>query len=90
MLLLGNFNYTERGILDKTHTRLFTLNSFKKIIKDQNFDIEKMYFVPPPFPLVIKNKLVANFLLSISNFLNKISGRLFAFQFLLILKLREY
>ena len=86
MLLFGNFNYGLRGILDKTHTRLFTLSSFKKLIMDQNFEIEKVYFVPPPFLLVIKNKLFGNFLISIFAILNKIRGKLFAFQFLNIVK----
>jgi hypothetical protein len=86
MLFLGNFNYGRRGILDKTHTRLFTLTSFKKLIIDQNFEIEKIFSIPPPFPLVIKNKFFGNFLLNIFKFLNKIKRRLFAFQFLMIIK----
>ena len=40
MLLIGFFNYGERGILDKTHTRLFTFSSFKNLFKDY-FEIEK-------------------------------------------------
>ena len=28
MMLLGQFNYGPRGILDMTHTRLFTFKSF--------------------------------------------------------------
>ena len=86
MLLFGNFNYGLRGILDKTHTRLFTLSSFKKLIIDQNFEIEKVHFVAPPFPLVIKNKMLGNFLLGFFAILNKIRGKLFAFQFLNIVK----
>lgn len=86
MLLFGNFNYGQRGILDKTHTRLFTLSSFKKLIIDQNFEIEKIFSIPPPFPLVIKNKFFGNFLLNIFKFFNKIKRRLFAFQFLMIIK----
>ena len=86
MLLFGNFNYGLRGILDKTHTRLFTLSSFKKLIMDQNFEIEKVHFVAPPFPLVIKNEMLGNFLLGFFAILNKIRGKLFAFQFLNIVK----
>jgi len=86
MLLFGNFNYGMRGILDKTHTRLFTLNSFKKLLVDQNFEIEKVYFVPPPFLLVIKNKILGNFMINVFVILNKIRGKLFAFQFLNIIK----
>lgn len=86
MLLFGNFNYGQRGILDKTHTRLFTLNSFKKLIIDHNFEIEKINCTPPPFPLVVKNKFFGDLLLTIFNFFNKIAKKLFAFQFLIIVR----
>ena len=49
-LLIGNFNYGQRGILDKTHTRLFTLNSFKNYFRKQFFNQETAA-IPPPFPL---------------------------------------
>ncbi len=86
MLLFGNFNYGRRGILDRTHTRLFTLSSFKKLITDHNFEIEKINCTPPPFPLVIKNKFFGDLLLTIFNFFNKIAKQLFAFQFLMIVR----
>jgi len=86
MLIFGNFNYGRRGILDKTHTRLFTLSSFKKLIIDQNFEIKKIFSIPPPFPLVIRNKFFGSFLLNVFKFFNKIKRRLFAFQFLMIIK----
>ena len=86
MLLFGNFNYGLRGILDKTHTRLFTFSSFRKLIIDHNFEIDKTFSIPPPFPLVIKNKLFSNSLLRIFDILNKIRKNLFAFQFLMTVK----
>src|SRR6185437_9548148 len=33
MLLLGQFNYGKRGILDMTHTRLFTFSSFRRLLE---------------------------------------------------------
>ncbi len=36
-LLLGRWNYQPAGIMDESHLRFFTLNSFKKIIAEQNF-----------------------------------------------------
>ena len=76
MLLFGNFNYGRRGILDRTHTRLFTLDSFKKLITDHNFEIENINSVPPPFPLVIKNKFFGNLFLTIFKFFNKIKKKI--------------
>ena len=46
MLLLGFFNYGKRGILDKTHTRLFTFQSFKNLIEDSNYKIINMTGIP--------------------------------------------
>jgi len=86
MLLFGNFNYGRRGILDKTHTRLFTLKTFRNIIIDQNFEIEEEFSIPPPFPLAVKSKIISNSLLYIFKNLNFISKTLFAFQFLLVIK----
>ena len=34
-LFLGQFNYGKRGILDLTHTRLFTIYSFKKLLDER-------------------------------------------------------
>ena len=41
MLLIGFFNYGNRGILDKTHTRLFTFSSFKHLVEQNGFFITK-------------------------------------------------
>ncbi len=32
MLLIGQFNYGRRGILDMTHTRLYTFSSFERVV----------------------------------------------------------
>lgn len=36
----GTFNYTEYGILDNTHLRFFTTESFQKLVTDLGFKIE--------------------------------------------------
>lgn len=38
-LLLGNFEYTESGILDRTHLRFFTRKSMLKMIKEAGLNI---------------------------------------------------
>ena len=85
-LLIGNFNYGKRGILDKTHVRLFTLSSLKKLITDSNFSLEKTIPVPIPFPLVIKNNFLSNLFLNLNRVFNRISISLFSFQIATILK----
>jgi len=86
MLLFGNFNYGRRGILDKTHTRLFTKKTFFNILDDSNFKVISKKYVPIPFPLVIKNKFISNILMKIFKCLNVFFGKLFAFQFIFTAK----
>src|SRR5581483_8903571 len=54
-LLLGKFDYQERGILDNTHVRLFTLKTFRQLVIQSGYKIEKEDFTPIPLPLVNKN-----------------------------------
>ena len=39
MLLFGQFNYGKRGILDLTHTRLFTFESFRRLFEQGGFRV---------------------------------------------------
>lgn len=48
-LLFGVFRYTERGILDRTHVRLFTTRSFRRLFVDCGFKITKVRYCPIPF-----------------------------------------
>ena len=48
-LLFGQWNYTDRGILDRTHLRFFTKKSFRAEIVDCGFSTVK--FLSTPIPL---------------------------------------
>ena len=80
MLLIGFFNYGKKGILDRTHTRLFTFSSFKNLVKQFGFSITKIYGIPAPFPLVFGNNIIGKTLICINSFLIKISKGLFSYQ----------
>jgi SAM-dependent methyltransferase len=51
-LLLGRFEYEDRGILDRTHVRFFTLRTARRFLEDAGFRIEVIAATPPPLPLV--------------------------------------
>ena len=51
MLLVGQFNYGKAGILDRTHTRLFTFRSLRYLLRDAGFRIKRVRGIPAPFPL---------------------------------------
>jgi len=60
MLLFGYFNYGARGILDKTHTRLFTFSSFRRLFSSY-YEIDIVKGIPAPFPLALGNNLFSHF-----------------------------
>ena len=86
MLLFGKFNYTERGILDKTHKKFYTLDSIKKTITKEGFFVKKVYYIPIPFPLFVKNQYLSVMLMYIYNIFTQFFGSLFSYQFLLIVR----
>jgi glycosyltransferase involved in cell wall biosynthesis len=47
-LLLGWFNYGRRGILDLTHKRLFTVDSFRRLLQNNGFRIDRLIGFGPP------------------------------------------
>jgi len=48
MLLMGRFNYTERGIMDKTHLRFFTRRTARRFLEENGYCIvgEKTTVMP--------------------------------------------
>ena len=80
MLLLGQFNYGKRGILDLTHTRLFTFRTFRRLFEQSGFRVLEIRGVPAPFPLALGNGPLARLLLAANRALIRISRSLFAYQ----------
>jgi glycosyltransferase involved in cell wall biosynthesis len=51
-LLMGRFKYGPRGILDDTHVKLYTLDTFKDLIHSAGLKILSIRQTPIPFELV--------------------------------------
>jgi hypothetical protein len=79
-LFFGSFQYGKKGILDKTHTRLYTFSSLKRMVLDSGYIIDEVKGIPIPFPLIFGNNWFSKFLLSINNILIKINKGLFSYQ----------
>ena len=84
MLLLGQFNYNKRGILDLTHTRLFTFSSALRLLRESGFVVEKERGIPFPIPLFVESGFWRRALLKTQLFLIKISRGLFAYQIFIV------
>jgi hypothetical protein len=86
MLFLGQFNYSKRGILDLTHTRLFTFSSLRRLLTEQGFVIESEQGIPAPVPLVVKSPRWQKFAMSLQGLLIKLSRGLFSYQMLMVVR----
>jgi 2-polyprenyl-3-methyl-5-hydroxy-6-metoxy-1,4-benzoquinol methylase len=53
MLLFGRFNYTERGLLDKTHLRFFTRKTARKMLESNGYRITEQKMTIMPLELVL-------------------------------------
>lgn len=84
MLLLGWFSYGRRGILDATHTRLFTFGSLRRLLRDEAFTVERVVGLPAPFPLVLGDTRLARTLLRLNAALIRMSRTLFSYQMLMV------
>jgi glycosyltransferase involved in cell wall biosynthesis len=85
-LLFGKFNYGKRGILDRTHTRLFTFATLRRLFEQGGFRVVEMKGVPGPYPLALGDCKLSRFLLRLNEVLIRISKGLFAYQIYMIVQ----
>ena len=83
-LLLGSFNYGTRGILDITHSRLYTFRTARELFEQAGYKVEEVRGIPAPFPLAIGDNFFSRFLLGINKFLIRISKSLFSYQIFMV------
>jgi glycosyltransferase involved in cell wall biosynthesis len=83
-LILGQFNYGKRGILDLTHTRLFTIYSFKKLLTNGGFVIKEVHGFGPPIRDMVGSSGLLKATDTSAGALARLWPRLFAFSFLIV------
>ncbi len=83
MLLLGQFNYSRRGILALTHKRLFTIGSLERLLRYAGFRIHGKHVAAAPYPLALGLNRLSRALLTVNGGLAKLLPGLFAYQVLL-------
>jgi len=84
MLLLGQFNYSKRGILDMTHTRLFTFSSLRHLLEQRGFQVTKSRGIPAPYPVALGDNRVSRFLVTLNGLCLRIFPSLFSYQILVV------
>jgi glycosyltransferase involved in cell wall biosynthesis len=88
-LLLGQFNYGKRGILDLTHTRLFTIYSFRKLLTNGGFKVRAVRGFGPPIRDMIGESSSLRATDAAAGALARWWPRLFAFNFLVVAQKEE-
>jgi glycosyltransferase involved in cell wall biosynthesis len=80
MLLFGQFNYGKQGILDRTHTRLYTFRGLRQLLRDGGFRVEEIRGVPAPFPKALGDGVLGRAATRINLALIGLSRTLFSYQ----------
>jgi len=80
MLLFGQFNYGRTGILDRTHRRLFTFRTLRRLLRDAGFQIRVIKGIPAPIPKAIGDSRLSHALLGLNQALIRIDPGLFSYQ----------
>lgn len=86
-LLLGRFDYADRGILDRTHLRFFTRRSFLRLLAEAKLALVELMPTPVPLTLLVPDRLHGPWLRAL-HALNALTARwwpgLFAYQFVAV------
>jgi hypothetical protein len=91
-ILVGRFEYMDRGILDRTHLRFFTLASFERFLAQAGLTVEELLVTPAPLPLLVPPRYHGWWLRSLHG-LNALLARcwktMFGYQFIAVARPRR-
>jgi 2-polyprenyl-3-methyl-5-hydroxy-6-metoxy-1,4-benzoquinol methylase len=84
-LLIGRFDYAERGIMDRTHLRFFTRKTLSAMVKDAGLQILSIQVTPIPLELIspfftsLPGKIIHSIFATVTSWLPTLLG----YQFIL-------
>jgi len=81
-LLLGRFQYGDRGILDKTHVKLYTKKTWEHLIVSAGYSVCRSKYTPIPFELIFPPTLrwLSDFITRCYYILVRLWPAMFAYQ----------
>ncbi len=91
-LLIGRFNYGPRGILDRTHVKLYTRSTFRRLIEKCGYKVARFGYTNLPFELVFESTARSGFLRAVDqgyHLLTRVWPTLFAYQFVAEAEIRS-
>ncbi len=80
MLLCGQFNYGKVGILDRTHTRLFTFRSLRALLQQCGYNVLETRAIPAPFPKALGDHWFSRWLTKLNGALATVLPGVFGYQ----------
>lgn len=86
-LLLGRFDYADRGILDRTHVRFFTERSLRQLLAAAGLDVVHIEPTPVPLSLVVPPRFHGpwlDLLHAVNAGAARALRRLFGYQFVVV------
>jgi len=87
MLLAGMFNYTDRGILDKTHLHFYTRKTAKRLLEENGYQIAEIKATVIPLELAFglpPENPVMKLLNRIMGVMVRVMPGLFAYQYVFV------
>jgi len=87
MLLLGQFNYAERGIMDRTHLHFYTRKTARRMLQDCGYEIvdTRATIIPVEIALgLAPSNLLARALSAMVGMVTAILPTLFGYQFVFL------
>jgi 2-polyprenyl-3-methyl-5-hydroxy-6-metoxy-1,4-benzoquinol methylase len=91
-LLIGRFNYGPRGILDRTHVKLYTRATFRRLLEKGGFKVLRFDYTNLPFELVFESTARSRLLHAVDrvyHLLTRLWPTLFAYQFVVEAEVRS-
>ncbi len=91
-ILCGRFEYMDRGILDHTHLRFFTLASFKRFLAQAGLTVEELVVTPAPLLLMVPSRYHGWWLRclhGINAWLARLWKTMFGYQFVAVARPRK-
>ncbi|MEC8173353.1 MAG: hypothetical protein VX090_08230, partial [Pseudomonadota bacterium] len=82
------FNYGKKGILDLTHTRLFTFATMRRLFEQSGFEVLEQKGVAAPFTMVLGDNIWSRAVFSLNRFLIRIWKQAFSYQIFMIVRPR--